>query len=205
MGRMMETVRRTFQLAHVMRARGPGGARAGDADDATERVLRYLAKVTDRAGDHPRHRRPRRLAPARPARRHRALGAGLLRGQAGARPQERRAPRGGRSARATRPSKAPSRPATDRSGAGSGRAAASLSTTFVSGLGRAIAGAGRAWSIGDGGPRDAWPHPFVARPEPRTAADRGRRPRRHRARWTASPLAIDPVTEVPLSRRYLLR
>ena len=37
----------------------------------------------DRAGDHPRHRRPRRVAPARPAGRHRPLEAGLLRGQAG--------------------------------------------------------------------------------------------------------------------------
>jgi urease subunit alpha len=60
MGRIMETVRRTFQLAHAMKAwrsteagRGhPGlpedaGAHvgAGDADD-NSRVLRYLAKVT---------------------------------------------------------------------------------------------------------------------------------------------------------------
>ena len=43
MGRMMETVRRTFQLAHVMRA-WPGTV-AGAGHD-TERVLRYLAKVT---------------------------------------------------------------------------------------------------------------------------------------------------------------
>jgi urease subunit alpha len=44
MGRMMETVRRTFQLAHVMS--GWSGTAAGDAFDSTERVLRYLAKVT---------------------------------------------------------------------------------------------------------------------------------------------------------------
>jgi urease subunit alpha len=40
MGRMMETVRRTFQLAHVMRSWD--GAEA----DGNARVLRYLAKVT---------------------------------------------------------------------------------------------------------------------------------------------------------------
>ena len=55
MGRMMETVRRTFQLAHVMRAWRASAAGAGHAGlpeesddpfDSTTRVLRYLAKVT---------------------------------------------------------------------------------------------------------------------------------------------------------------
>jgi urease subunit alpha len=55
MGRIMETVRRTLQLAHVMKAwrSTPAGtghpglpAESGDAFDDTERVLRYLAKVT---------------------------------------------------------------------------------------------------------------------------------------------------------------
>jgi urease subunit alpha len=45
MGRMMETVRRTFQLAHVMRA-WEGTDLGDDPYDDTERVLRYLAKVT---------------------------------------------------------------------------------------------------------------------------------------------------------------
>jgi urease subunit alpha len=45
MGRMMETVRRTFQLAHVMTG-WPGAEPVADPFDATERVLRYLAKVT---------------------------------------------------------------------------------------------------------------------------------------------------------------
>src|SRR5687767_4398187 len=45
MGRMMETVRRTFQLAHVM-VSWSGSAPATDPFDTTERVLRYLAKVT---------------------------------------------------------------------------------------------------------------------------------------------------------------
>ncbi|MFP5343369.1 MAG: urease subunit alpha [Candidatus Limnocylindria bacterium] len=45
MGRIMETVRRTFQLAHVMRS-WSGSAIGDDRYDDTERVLRYLAKVT---------------------------------------------------------------------------------------------------------------------------------------------------------------
>src|SRR6185295_12831107 len=40
MGRMMETVRRTFQLAHVLKTWD------GALGDDNERVLRYLAKVT---------------------------------------------------------------------------------------------------------------------------------------------------------------
>lgn len=55
MGRIMETVRRTFQLAHVMKAwrateagTGHPGLPDGSGDpyDDTERILRYLAKVT---------------------------------------------------------------------------------------------------------------------------------------------------------------
>jgi urease subunit alpha len=55
MGRIMETVRRAIQLAHVMRAWRGSPAGAGfeglpadpdDPFDATDRVLRYLAKVT---------------------------------------------------------------------------------------------------------------------------------------------------------------
>ncbi|HEY6012360.1 MAG TPA: urease subunit alpha, partial [Candidatus Limnocylindrales bacterium] len=55
MGRIMETFRRTIQLAHVMRAWRSTPAGAGhpglpadpdDPFDSTDRVLRYLAKVT---------------------------------------------------------------------------------------------------------------------------------------------------------------
>ena len=67
MGRMMETVRRTFQLAHVM-ASWSGTAPAADPYDANERVLRYLAKVTIEPAithgiaDHVGSLRPGRLA-----------------------------------------------------------------------------------------------------------------------------------------------
>jgi urease subunit alpha len=67
MGRMMETVRRTFQLAHVMGS-WHGTARGDDPYDATDRVLRYLAKVTVEPAithgiaDHVGSLRPGRLA-----------------------------------------------------------------------------------------------------------------------------------------------
>ena len=67
MGRMMETVRRTFQLAHVMRG-WSGTTPAADPFDTTERVLRYLAKVTIEPAithgiaDHVGSLRPGRLA-----------------------------------------------------------------------------------------------------------------------------------------------
>ena len=53
MGRIMETVRRTFQLAHAMQhwrstadGQGHPGLPPDDAGDDNDRVLRYLAKVT---------------------------------------------------------------------------------------------------------------------------------------------------------------
>ena len=78
MGRIMETVRRTFQLAHVMkawRATEAGAGHPGLPDDrpttrttTTDRVLRYLAKVTIEPAithgiaDHVGSLRPGRLA-----------------------------------------------------------------------------------------------------------------------------------------------
>ena len=47
MGRIGETVRRTFQLAHVMKAAAASPDEGGDDRDDNERVLRYLAKVTE--------------------------------------------------------------------------------------------------------------------------------------------------------------
>ena len=64
MGRIMDTVRRTFQLAHVMKA-WQGSAPAADDN---ERVLRYLAKVsiepaiTHGLAEHVGSLRPDRLA-----------------------------------------------------------------------------------------------------------------------------------------------
>jgi urease subunit alpha len=47
MGRIGETVRRTFQLAHVMKVAATISQDEGDDDDDNDRVLRYLAKVTE--------------------------------------------------------------------------------------------------------------------------------------------------------------
>jgi urease subunit alpha len=72
MGRIMETIRRTIQLAHVMRGwsneSGQVGEGADAPDDDNERVLRYLAKVTIEPAivhglaDHVGSLRPGRLA-----------------------------------------------------------------------------------------------------------------------------------------------
>src|SRR4029078_13617869 len=71
MGRIMESIRRTLQLASVLK-RWPGStlprAARGDDEDDTERVLRYLAKVTIEpaiphgVADHVGSLRPGRLA-----------------------------------------------------------------------------------------------------------------------------------------------
>jgi urease subunit alpha len=47
MGRIGETVRRTFQLAHVMKTAASTHEEDGDGRDDNDRVLRYLAKVTE--------------------------------------------------------------------------------------------------------------------------------------------------------------
>ena len=47
MGRIGETVRRTFQLAHAMKAAASTHGEDGDGRDDNDRVLRYLAKVTE--------------------------------------------------------------------------------------------------------------------------------------------------------------
>ena len=197
MGRMMETVRRTFQLAHVM------GSWAGAADDGNERVLRYLAKVTIEPAithgiaDHVGSLQAGRLAdivlwqpayfgvkPAVVLKSGMAAWAPLGEGNAtveGAEPTRYRPDWGGTS-----------------------RAAAALSTTFVS---AEVTGSAD-----------------LRRHGRRLTAVRGtRRLSREslvRNRATAAidvdvrdgtvtlegrPLAIEPVTEVPLSRRYLLR
>lgn len=206
MGRMMETVRRTFQLAHVMRS-WEGTALGDDPFDDTERVLRYLAKVTIEPAithgiaEHVGSLQPGRLADIvlwAPA----SFGvkpALVLKGGAAA-----WAPLG--EGNATVEGAEPTRYRPDWGGFG--RAAASRSVTFVS---------------------------RSAADEPRVAARLASRGRRlvpvHgtrgldrgsllRNRATAAievdvrdgsvsldgrSLAIEPVREVPLSRRYLLR
>jgi urease subunit alpha len=202
MGRMMETVRRTFQLAHVMT--GWSGAQpAADPVDATERVLRYLAKVTIEPAithglaDHVGSLRPGRLAdvvlwePAyfgvKPAL---VLKAGVVawaplgEGNAtveGAEPTRYRPAWGGRP-----------------------RAAASLSATFVS---SAATGSpdlrrhGRSLIAVRGTRRLTRASLALNRAVAPIEVDVGD----GRVTLDGQPLAVDPVAEVPLSRRYFLR
>ena len=202
MGRMMETVRRTFQLAHVMRA-WSGTILDADARDDTERVLRYLAKVTVEPAivhgiaDHVGSLQPGRLAdivlwePAsfgvKPAL---ILKAGI--------PAWGALGEGNASVEGAEPTRY--RP----HWGGTGRAAPSVSATFVSSAATGV--------------------PALAAHGRRVLAVRGTRGLTRaslvRNRATAAvevdladgtvsldgrPLGIDPVREVPLSRRYLLR
>jgi urease subunit alpha len=202
MGRMMETVRRTFQLAHVMTG-WPGATPATDPFDATERVLRYLAKVTIEPAithgiaDHVGSLRPGRLAdivlwdPAyfgvKPAL---VLKAGVVawaplgEGNAtveGAEPTRYRPAWGGRP-----------------------RAAASLSATFVS---SAATGSpdlrrhGRALVAVRGARGLTRASLALNRAVAPIEVDVGD----GRVTLDGEPLAIEPVAVVPLSRRYFLR
>jgi urease subunit alpha len=197
MGRMMETFRRTFQLAHVMKSWD------GAVGDDNERVLRYLAKVTIEpaithgVADHVGSLQAGRLAdivlwqpayfgvkPAFVLKSGIAAWGPLGEGNAtveGAEPTRYRPDWGG-----------------------TGRSGASLSTTFVS---AEVTGSAE-----------------LRRHGRRLTAVRGTRGLtrdalvRNRAiaaveidvrdgsvTLDGRPLAVDPVTEVPLSRRYLLR
>ena len=184
MGRMMETVRRTFQLAHVM-ASWSGTGPAADPYDANERVLRYLAKVTIEPAithgiaDHVG------LAPAGPPRRHRPVAAGLLRREAGGRPQvghrrlgaARRGQRHGRGRRA------------DALSARLGRAR-SVGRIAVDDVrvvpGGGVSGAAAPRPRADRRQGDARPDARVPRQESGGRRHRGRRSRRHGDAWTAA-------------------
>ena len=197
MGRMMETVRRTFQLAHVM------GTWAGAVGDDNERVLRYLAKVTIEPAithgiaDHVGSLQTGRLAdivlwqpayfgvkPALVLKSGMAAWGPLGEGNAtveGAEPTRYRPDWGA-----------------------TGRAAASLSTTFVSS--RAVASPelrrhGRA-VIAVRGTRGLTRESLVRN---RAVAAIDVDVRDGTITLDGRVLAIDPVTDVPLSRRYLLR
>jgi len=202
MGRMMETVRRTFQLAHVM-GRWSGAAPVADPYDATGRVLRYLAKVTIEPAithgiaDHVGSLRAGLLADIvlwEPA----YFGVKpwlVLKGGMAA-----WAPLGEGNATVERAE--PTRYAPDRGGRSG--AARSLSATFVSSAAtgsRELRALGRAVIAVRG-----------TRGLTREALARNRAVAAIQvdvADGTVSlggrPLAVDPVSEVPLSRRYLLR
>ena len=198
MGRMMETVRRTIQLAHVMQGwrRSAAGAGhpglppdGGDPFDSNERVLRYLAKVTIEPAithgiaEHVGSLPPGRLADIVP------VEPGRLRGQAGARPQGRDggvgpARRGQRDRRAVA-----SRPATGRTGAGRGvrrrrcrrrSCRPRARRTGACGRGSGDRADGRSRSRGTRGLTR------LAGPQPGDRADRGRPRPTAASRWPAA-------------------
>jgi urease subunit alpha len=216
MGRIMETVRRTIQLAHVMRAwRGSpaGTGHAGlpadpdDAFDATERVLRYLAKVTiEPAIAHGVSEHVGSLAAGR-------LADIVLWKPAyfGVKPElvlkggfPAWAPLGEGNATVERAE--PTRYGPDWGG--TGRAAASVSVTFVSQ--RAAADNATATRLAAGG-RALVP---VRGTRGLTRADLVHNratapieidPVDGRVTLAGRPLEVEPVTELPLNRRYWLR
>ncbi len=216
MGRMAETVRRTFQLAHVMAAwrRTPAGAghpglpaEPDDAFDSNERVLRYLAKVTIEPAithgiaDHVGSLSPGRLADVvlwRPAyvgvKPELVLKAGYMAW----------APLGEGNATVERAEPTRYRP----DWGGSGRAAASLSATFVSAQGAAdpelrtrLEASGRtvvAVAGTRGLTRESLAHNRATAPIEIDPADGS-------VTLAGRPLAVEPVTDLPLNRRYFLR
>ncbi|HET9084771.1 MAG TPA: urease subunit alpha [Candidatus Limnocylindrales bacterium] len=202
MGRMMETLRRTFQLAHVMTG-WQGTTPRPDPFDDTERVLRYLAKVTIEPAithgiaDHVGSLQPGRLAdivlwqpayfgvkPELVLKSGMAAWGPLGEGNATverAEPTRYRADWGGRS-----------------------RAAASLSVTFVSAAATgspAVRRHGREL-IAVRGTRGVTRGSLVRN---RSTADVDVDVEDGTVRLDASVLAVDPVDSVPLSRRYFLR
>jgi urease subunit alpha len=208
MGRIMETVRRTLQLASVMTGwRGSTLKRPIDDEgipDDTERVLRYLAKVTIEPAithglaDHVGSLRPGRLADLvlwKPA----WFGAKpelVIKGGMAA-----WAPLGDGNATVERAE--PTRYRADWGG--TSRAAVRLGTTFVSAgglsLARKRAPAGRpVVAIGRTRGLDR-SDLLMNRAAPQIAVDviDGS------VTLDDRPLAVDPVDEVPLSRRYFLR
>jgi urease subunit alpha len=220
MGRIGETVRRTLQLAHVMKGWRTTEAGSGwpdapavrrwtpvpsdGAPDDNERVLRYLAKVTvEPAIVHGIATEVGSLAPGRMAdivlwrperfgvRPELVLKAGVFAwgalGQGNASVERahpvRQGPHWG----------------------GSGRAAASIATTFVSRLAldagiRERLGSHRRF-VAVGRTRDLTREALVAnRAVPAIEVD----PSDGTVELDGRVLEVDPVTEVPLSRRYLL-
>ena len=216
MGRMMETLRRTIQLAHVMRAwrSTPAGAgHAGlpqdpdDAFDSTDRVLRYLAKVTiEPAIAHGIAGHVGSLAPGR-------LADIVLWRPAffGAKPElvlkagyPAWGPLGEGNATVERAE--PTRYRADWGGAPD--AARRLSVTFVSSRAagdRAVAdrlAAGGRELVAVEGTRGISRSAFVRN---RATAPIEVDPADGRVTLAGRPLEVEPVAELPLSRRYFLR
>ncbi|CAN5552612.1 urease subunit alpha [soil metagenome] len=202
MGRIMETVRRTFQLAHVM-ASWEGANRDEATEDDTERVLRYLAKVTIEPAithgiaDHVGSLQPGRLADIvlwEPA----WFGVKPAVVFKGGMPAWGPLGEGNATVEGAEPTRY--RPGWG----GLGRSAASLSTTFVSASAigsRALAGHGRSLTAVHG-----------TRGLTRSSLVRNRATaaievdvRDGTVTLGGRRLAVEPVAEVPLSRRYLLR
>jgi urease subunit alpha len=216
MGRIMETVRRTIQLAHVMRAWRASAEGAGhpglpaDSDDpfdSTDRVLRYLAKVTiEPAIAHGLSGHVGSLAPGRLAdivlwkptffgvKPELVLKAGFAAW----------APLGDGNATVERAE--PTRYRADWGG--SGRAAASLSLTFVSQRGAAngaltqrLGATGRS-VVAVHGTRGVTRADLVRN---RATAPIEIDPVDGHVTLAGRPLAVEPVNDLPLNRRYWLR
>jgi urease subunit alpha len=202
MGRMLETVRRTFQLAHVMRA-WPGTTPEVGHD--TARVLRYLAKVTIEPAithglaEHVGSLQPGRLADLvlwEPA----FFGVKPTLVIKGGLPAW--APLGEGNASVERAEPTRYRP----EWGGLGGAAAAGSVTFVSGGAAAapsatLRGHARAL-VGVHGTRRLTRGSLVHN---RSTADIEVDVRDGTVSLDGRRLAVDPVSDVPLSRRYLLR
>ena len=216
MGRMMETVRRTIQLAHVMRAWRETEAGAGhaglpvdpdDAFDSTDRVLRYLAKVTEEpaiahgVSAHVGSLQPGRLADI-------VLWSPAYFGVKPAFVLKAGYPAWGPlgEGNATVEGAEPTRYRPDWGG--SGRAAASLSVTFISEQGAADRAAMARWSAGG---RSVIP---VRDTRGLTRSDLARNratppieidPGAGRVTLAGRPLEVEAATDLPLNRRYFLR
>ncbi len=203
MGRMLETVRRTVQLAHVMRSWS--GTALAEAGDDTERVLRYLAKVTIEPAithglaEHVGSLRVGRLADIvlwEPA----YFGVKPTLVLKGGLPAW--APLGEGNASVERAEPTRYRP----DWGGLGRAAAAGSVTFVS---RSAAAAPDPELRDHGRPlvavRGTRGLTRASLAHNRTTAPIEVDVRDGTVTIAGRTLAIDPVTEVPLSRRYLLR
>ncbi|MBA3236229.1 MAG: urease subunit alpha [Chloroflexi bacterium] len=216
MGRIMETVRRTIQLAHVMRAwraTGAGSGHAGLPDDedddfdSTARVLRYLAKVTiEPAITHGIAQHVGSLAPGR-------LADIVLWKPAyfGVKPEY--VFKGGfpvwvplGEANATIKRGEPTRYGADWGGAGG--AAASLSMTFVSE--RGLADAKLVHRLAAGGRSVAAVRGTRGLTRGDLALNRATAaieidPVEGRVTLGGRPLEVEPVNDLPLNRRYFLR